>query len=290
MTAVGGLKLIEDHRSIPDSEFLYTNTLSYPNLVCQVAVESSLLQSAMPKTDDGADFADDSALLAKDAHTRRRYLQWFNKRRDDFDTDRAYDDYLEMVEDVIFKLVNGIDVVETKAFVDKYRRENADSISVNAALRAEENRKMLEEVKDDQRERLNKLAAVRAEDESRKKEKERRLRREKAEALVLATHGEKQYRKIVRKRERREKREREKREEEAAVASAPVDVEPMFFRPNFPSALPVAGPLVHTAEEMREIDFNYSDETAIAGGFEPELVAKRARLEFEQSWSVLLST
>lgn len=240
--------------------------------------------------DDGADFADDAALLTKDAHTRRRYLQWFNKRRSDFDSDRAYDDYLEMVEDIIYKSVSGIDVAETKAFVDKYRRENADSISANAALRAEENRQMLEEVKDDQRERLSKLAAVRAEDDARKKEVERRLRREKAEALVLAAHGEKQYRKLVRKRERQEKRQREKEKEEAATANAPVDVEPMFFRPNFPSALPVAGPLVHTAEQMRDIDAKYTPETAVAGGFEPELERKRTRLEFEQSWAALLSS
>ena len=64
------------------------------------------------------------ATIASDVELRRKVIAVFNKRRQDFPSDSAHNDYLEFVEDVCFKLIEGIDVAETEKIVAK-EKENA---------------------------------------------------------------------------------------------------------------------------------------------------------------------
>lgn len=251
-----------------------------------VCVSVSVSLAAMAVTD--VDFDDDRALVEKDRQIRRRYMQWFNKRQTDFDSNRAYDDYLEMVEDVIHNLVHSVDVEETIARVEKYREENADIISTNQALRVEEERLEAEEVVAAERARVRRLAEVRAEDERREQELLRKKRIEDAEELVRAAHGEEEYRRVVRKREKKELKERKKREaaEDAKAASQIMDTAPQWVRPVFPSALPTIVPDATPRERSDEVPDDDSPEAA-AGGFERGVVEKRDKLEFEQSFALL---
>ncbi|XP_071962443.1 CDK-activating kinase assembly factor MAT1-like [Antedon mediterranea] len=73
----------------------------------------------------------EDAAIEKDIDIRRRILKDFNKQEDDFDDLREYNDYLEMVETIIYNLVNGIDTENTKKQVEAYRRENKELISKN---------------------------------------------------------------------------------------------------------------------------------------------------------------
>jgi len=240
----------------------------------------------MPGGDELGDFGDDEANLNRDAHTRRRYLQWFNKRRADFDTDRAHDDYLEMVEDVIYKLVNGIDVEATKALITKYRKENSDSINTNAALRHDEQRKMLDSVNEKQRERLQKLADKRAEDEAREAEIMRKKRVADAEELVRATHGEEEYKKVVKTRKKKEKKEMRKKKEDEIDATATQHWYRVLF-PSLPPAVvggtPANGAIIDETNVVPRDDSN----VAAAAGFQTEELRKRARAEFEQSFPTI---
>ena len=59
--------------------------------------------------------------------SRRRY----NKRQVDFTALKDYNDYLEAQEDIIFNLIEGVDVKETEARVDAYRREHASENRAN---------------------------------------------------------------------------------------------------------------------------------------------------------------
>lgn len=237
-------------------------------------------------SDDAHDFHDDEALLAKDAAIRRRYLKWFNKRRVDFASDRAFDDYLEMVEETIHKVVHGIDVAGTRASVEAYKRANRDTIAANQAARVDEERAAAEAAAQAGRDRVARLARVRAEDDARERRAERLRRVAEAEELVRAAHGEEAYRRVVRKREKRERKER--RESEAAERPAVEDTAPMFFRPNFPSRLPEAvemeGREVKGARHVPKDD----SEEAGAGGFSEEVVRERALREFEESFALLL--
>ncbi|ORZ36248.1 CDK-activating kinase assembly factor MAT1-domain-containing protein [Catenaria anguillulae PL171] len=83
----------------------------------------------------------------REVRVRKRMLRVFNKIAADFPNQRAFDDYLEMVEEVIFNLANDIDVDETNALVEKYRRENQETIERNRARVNPETRVLAEMVK-----------------------------------------------------------------------------------------------------------------------------------------------
>lgn len=246
-------------------------------------------------TEGHLDFEDDRAYLTKEAQTRRRYLRWFNKRRDDFKTDAEYDDYLEMVEDIIFNLVNNIDVEATKSRVEKYRRENADSIGQNHAKRLEEDRVEAERVSVIERERLARLAELRKQDEELEKQKEKQRRQEEAEELIRVSKGEDALAKIRRKQEKAKRKQR--RKEEAAAKAAEEkekpDFRPMWFRPQFPSPLPVPVDLTNITADQRPGEgatvFEHRSaaekaRAASAAGFRQQYVYERAMSEFKQSF------
>ncbi|KAF9942258.1 TFIIH/NER complex subunit [Modicella reniformis] len=71
-------------------------------------------------------------MVEKEVRIRKQMSSKFNKRREDFKTLRDYNDYLETVEDLTFKLVNEIDVETTKAAIEKFAAENRDLIRINA--------------------------------------------------------------------------------------------------------------------------------------------------------------
>lgn len=58
----------------------------------------------------------------------------FNKRIEDFNGNlRLFNDYLEEVEDLLFNLVNDIDIQKTSERIEKFRQENKEIISQNVA-------------------------------------------------------------------------------------------------------------------------------------------------------------
>ncbi len=66
---------------------------------------------------------------------RKRVLRDFNLKEEDFGTLREYNDYLEMVEDIIFNLVNDIDVQETNRRIAVYKQKNKDQIAKVIVMR-----------------------------------------------------------------------------------------------------------------------------------------------------------
>ena len=70
-------------------------------------------------------------LVEKEIDIRKRVLKDFNKREEDFDSLRDYNNYLEEVEEIIFNLTNDIDVKETNERIDAYKKENAKQIIKN---------------------------------------------------------------------------------------------------------------------------------------------------------------
>ncbi|KAF9430660.1 TFIIH/NER complex subunit [Podila epigama] len=70
--------------------------------------------------------------VEKEVRIRRQMAQKFNKRQQDFKNLKDYNDYLETVEDLTFKLVNEIDVETTKQAIEKFAAENRDLIRINA--------------------------------------------------------------------------------------------------------------------------------------------------------------
>jgi CDK-activating kinase assembly factor MAT1 len=61
-----------------------------------------------------------------------------NRREEEFDSKRAYDDFLEQREEIIANLVCRTDVAKTEAQLQAYAQENMQSIKANQALEEQE--------------------------------------------------------------------------------------------------------------------------------------------------------
>ena len=93
----------------------------------------------------------------------------FNRREEDFVSLRAYNDYLEMKEDVTFNLIENIDVPATEAKIAAYAKQNTSSIARNAALASQEHSSLQKrEAAQKELSRLDKQAAREAEEEERR--------------------------------------------------------------------------------------------------------------------------
>jgi CDK-activating kinase assembly factor MAT1 len=75
--------------------------------------------------------------LEKEVDIRREMGKTFNRREEDFETLRDYNDYLAEVEDMTFNLANGINVEETHMKVDEYRKAHLRAIEQNKELEEE---------------------------------------------------------------------------------------------------------------------------------------------------------
>ena len=58
-------------------------------------------------------------------------LQIFCLKEDEFPNTRAYDDYLEKIENIVFNLVEGIDVEQTEAEIARFKEQNMEAIERN---------------------------------------------------------------------------------------------------------------------------------------------------------------
>lgn len=76
--------------------------------------------------------------MNKDLAIRRRVLNIYNKRQDDFPSLRAYNDYLEEVEDMIFNMIDGVNVQAIEEKIKLYQEQNADQIIASNARKVEE--------------------------------------------------------------------------------------------------------------------------------------------------------
>eukprot|EP00600_Ochromonadales_sp_CCMP1393_P005205 CAMPEP_0174965244 /NCGR_PEP_ID=MMETSP0004_2-20121128/6331_1 /TAXON_ID=420556 /ORGANISM="Ochromonas sp., Strain CCMP1393" /LENGTH=247 /DNA_ID=CAMNT_0016214065 /DNA_START=139 /DNA_END=882 /DNA_ORIENTATION=- len=73
----------------------------------------------------------DETEVERDSSIRRKIKAIFNKFESDFASLDEYQNYEEMVEDIIYNLVNKIDISETNAKIERYKQENGKVIAVN---------------------------------------------------------------------------------------------------------------------------------------------------------------
>lgn len=83
-----------------------------------------------------------------------------NRREDEFDSKRDWDNFLEQRETMIMNLVSGVDVAKTEAGLQKYQTSNVSSIRANKARETQEASSFLEQQSFEQEQtRLRRLAA-----------------------------------------------------------------------------------------------------------------------------------
>lgn len=198
----------------------------------------------MVREHDSTDFEDDRGSLNKERRCRNHVLRIFNKRRDDFASEEAFDDYLEEVEDLVFNLTNDVDVDATKAKINVYKRENQDTIGRNQAKRMDERQRAAELLAISERARVAELAALRQADAAVEEAARARRREREVEELQRASLGEREAERLKKEKERKAKKERRRAERDAEDAArarakaAELDTKPMYFRPAFPNPPP----------------------------------------------------
>ncbi|KAL8948889.1 MAG: hypothetical protein Q9222_004961 [Ikaeria aurantiellina] len=101
--------------------------------------------------------------IEREVDVRRRVAQVFNKQETDFETLRAYNNYLEDMEVTTFNLLEGIDVAATERRLAAYAAQNATSISKNNVKATREvNHQSAQTAAQKEQAHLNRSAATRS--------------------------------------------------------------------------------------------------------------------------------
>ncbi|KAI9209744.1 CDK-activating kinase assembly factor MAT1-domain-containing protein [Polychytrium aggregatum] len=94
--------------------------------------------------------------VEREVGIRRKMGRCFNKRLEDFNGDlKNYNNYLEEVEEIMFNLINDVDVQQTNERIERYRQENKEEISANLAKQAQEEKMLSHKLDKEKREKIH---------------------------------------------------------------------------------------------------------------------------------------
>jgi CDK-activating kinase assembly factor MAT1 len=96
----------------------------------------------------------DDLYVEKEVQIRKKVGNFFIKRLEDFPDLKSYNDYLEEAEDIIFKMINNVDVQETSEKIDRFRLENKDIIAANLAKQASEDKAISNQLAREKKEKM----------------------------------------------------------------------------------------------------------------------------------------
>ncbi|KAI8894850.1 CDK-activating kinase assembly factor MAT1-domain-containing protein [Globomyces pollinis-pini] len=116
----------------------------------------------------------DDLYVEKEVQIRRKVSRYFNKRLEDFKSLREYNDYLEEAEEMIFNLINNVNLQETEARIEKFRLENKELIEANKSKQQSEDKALQNQLAREKLEKQLRKEAYynRAIDEAQNKRKE----------------------------------------------------------------------------------------------------------------------
>jgi CDK-activating kinase assembly factor MAT1 len=108
--------------------------------------------------------------VEREVDIRKRVAKVFNRREEEFESLRDYNDYLNEVEDITFNLINNIDLEETQRRFESYQKAHEREILENASL-AEQERLSFQQLQRAEKEAAKQLRqAARREEEEEKRE------------------------------------------------------------------------------------------------------------------------
>jgi len=98
--------------------------------------------------------------VEKEVQIRKKVGKYFNKRLEDFDNNlRQYNDYLEEVEELMFNLINNINIEETNEKIEKWRNENQALIATNNVKQMKEENAIAYRLEKEKQEKLRRKEA-----------------------------------------------------------------------------------------------------------------------------------
>lgn len=163
--------------------------------------------------------------VEREVAVRRTVAKLFNRREEDFVDLKAYNDYLEEVEEITFNLIHEFDLPRTNAKLEQYQAAHRSAIASSAHISQQESDR---QARVDEEEKLAKKARaerLRQEEELEREEREKE-RLEMMRELEQGADPDKILEKQRKRRKEREERQRiqeleaRRREKEAAQASA----------------------------------------------------------------------
>ncbi|VDN53645.1 unnamed protein product [Dracunculus medinensis] len=235
-----------------------------------------------------------SSKLEKELNIRKRLKKIFNLKRDDFGTLREYNDYLERIEIFVFNLVDGINVTETEAEINRFKNENASLIDRNRYKLSEDEEWIMQHLENEKKIKLSasfgqeKEVLGKSSRETKTKEIIDELKHSDLPAEVILDRRRKRQieaelfeKENAAKRKKKSKLEaQQKRQETASFAPVRVSGRPFVYRP---PELPINGPALPSVEQISNGGFLQHIRTFSAarrvGGFTAEICCMRALFE-----------
>ncbi|KAF3483870.1 RNA polymerase II transcription factor B subunit 3 [Arthroderma uncinatum] len=164
--------------------------------------------------------------VEREVDIRKRVMGILNRREDEFDNKRAWDDFLEQREEIIANLVYETDVAKTEAQLAQYSAANSASIRHNKDLARQEYASFEQHQSEEQEELRRRREAARQDYENERKAKlasrediiSRLVTGDAADAAAVARESEKAHQ-LKKSSARRSEEERIKRKQAALRAA-----------------------------------------------------------------------
>lgn len=163
--------------------------------------------------------------VEREVAVRRTVAKLFNRREEDFVDLKAYNDYLEEVEEITFNLIHEIDLPRTNAKLEQYQAAHRSAIASSAHVSQQESDRQARLDEEDKLARKARAERLRKEEELEREEREKE-RLEMMRELEKGADPDEVLEKQRKRRQEREERQRlqeleaRRREKEAAQASA----------------------------------------------------------------------
>lgn len=141
--------------------------------------------------------------VEREVAVRKTVAKLFNRREDDFLNLKAYNDYLEEVEEITFNLIHEIDLPRTNAKLEQYQAAHRSAIASGANLSQQESDKQARMDEDARSAKKARAERLRQEEEREREERDR----ERQEIMRELEKGGDPDSVIEKQRQRRQERE-----------------------------------------------------------------------------------
>jgi len=230
----------------------------------------------------------DNPQIERENFIRKRLAKTFNLQEDNFPSLRAFNDYLETYEDIIFKLANDIDVEETEAAIRAFKDEHAEQIELNRK-RLTPDDIWINQMLDEEEKQARRLRTE-IDEETRPAVPTRaiieQLRQTDLPAEVILDRQRKiQIEADMEEKERMERKKLEKHERLVQSTYGQVRRSGRVYFYKQPH-MPLNGPEVPGAEDLEQLGYlehvGKATAAGAAGGFLPHIGCTRAIMEAHQ--------
>ncbi|CAD5210041.1 unnamed protein product [Bursaphelenchus okinawaensis] len=243
----------------------------------------------------------DDPRIEKENFIRKKVTKVYNFMEDNFDTLQEYNDYLEHVEELVWKLVHGEDVQAVEDEIAEFKDKNIDQIERNKR-RLNPDDQWIKEVLDEeakaaalkQTDPANDLNSILEEINSKPRSIISELRDSDLPAeMILDRERKVQIEAELAEKEERERKKKEKSSRRRVTDTASfgvIRVAGAAYVHELPQ-LPINGPAVPLLEDMATIGYLQNvrrpNDASLAGGFRSELACARALFELRWDFNLV---